>query len=185
MASCGAVADVETSSYRPGQTALIAKVPDAEPLVSGWRRQFDTAAAAGVPAHVTVLYPFLDCSVITASVVGELQEIIGGYPAFSVRFPECRRFPHVLYLAPVPDARFRAVTAAVAARWPEAPPYGGQFEEVVPHVTVAHGQDGRVFDKIEASLSQRLPIAAHVSAIQLLVFTGEQWHEERSFPLGR
>jgi hypothetical protein len=38
-----------------GQTALIAKVPDAEPLVSSWRRQFDTAAAAGVPAHVTVL----------------------------------------------------------------------------------------------------------------------------------
>jgi hypothetical protein len=55
LASCAFMANAEASVYRVGQTALIAKVPDAEPLISSWRRQFDTTAAGRVPAHVTVL----------------------------------------------------------------------------------------------------------------------------------
>ena len=42
-----------------GQTALVVAVPSAEPVVARLRASYDVAAAYGVPAHVTVLYPFL------------------------------------------------------------------------------------------------------------------------------
>jgi hypothetical protein len=41
------------------ETALLLPVPAAEPAVSRHRARFDVAARDGVPAHVTVLYPFL------------------------------------------------------------------------------------------------------------------------------
>ena len=49
------------------------------------------------------------------------------------------RFPRVLYLAPEPAAPFVELTQAIAARWPDHQPYGGEFDSVVPHVTVVNG----------------------------------------------
>ena len=173
------------TSYQIGQTALIAVVPEAEPIVGSWRDQFDIAASAGVPAHVTVLFPFLGHNAIDPDTVARLRQIFARHRAFPVQFPERRRFPGVLYLAPQPETQFRALTSAVAERWPDAPPYGGQFDDIVPHLTVAHGQELGVLDKVEACLSTRLPVSAYISAVQLLTFTGESWREERRFKLGR
>lgn len=89
----------------------------------------------------------------------------------------------MLYLAPESDDQFRALTLAVADRWPEAPPYGGQFAEVIPHLTVAHGQEPSVLDAVEADLSSRLPVTTRVSSVQLLVFDGILWRERADFAL--
>jgi ABC-type molybdate transport system substrate-binding protein len=51
----------------------------------------------------------------------------------------------------------RALTETIAMRWPEAPPYGGQFIEVITHLTVAHSQHPKVFDEVEAALACQLP----------------------------
>ena len=40
------------------RTGLIVEVPDAELVVAHWREQLDPHAMLGVPAHVTVLFPF-------------------------------------------------------------------------------------------------------------------------------
>ncbi|MFI0716367.1 2'-5' RNA ligase family protein [Streptomyces inhibens] len=61
-----------------------------------------------------------------------------------------RAFDRVLYLVPEPDAELRRLTEVIADQWPEAPPYGGQFTEIVPHLTVADGQDDAVLDEIES-----------------------------------
>src|SRR5262245_31356654 len=45
--------------YRSGQTALVAVIQEAEPMVGAWRSRLDPSAAAGVPAHVSGLSPFL------------------------------------------------------------------------------------------------------------------------------
>ncbi|MEV0353089.1 2'-5' RNA ligase family protein [Nonomuraea sp. NPDC050680] len=158
-------------------------VREAEPLVGGWRRRFDSSARAGVPAHVTVLFPFLDIDRIGPAVIDDLSVLIGEHSPFAVRFDTCRRFPEVLYLAPTPEQPFRALTEAVVARWPEAPPYGGQFAEVIPHLTVAHGQQAQVFHEVEAALTPRLPITAHVSSVSLFVSDGTRWHQHVEFPL--
>ncbi|WUD77255.1 2'-5' RNA ligase family protein [Streptomyces sp. NBC_00510] len=169
--------------YRAGETALIVKVPEAEPVVGSWRERFDASVGAGVPAHVSVLYPFLSQDRVGDQVLGVLGELFGSHSAFDLHFRRCGHFPGVLYLAPESDDQFRALTLAVANRWPEAPPYGGRFAEVIPHLTVAHGQEASVLDAVEADLAGRLPVTTHVSSVQLLVFDGIVWRERADFAL--
>ncbi|MFJ4011308.1 2'-5' RNA ligase family protein [Streptomyces sp. NPDC090026] len=173
----------ESGRYRAGQTALLTTVAEAEPLVEHWRRRFDASAAAGVPAHVTALFPFLDINLISAAVIADLATLIAGHDPFAVRFGECGRFPDVLYLAPAPDRPLRALTESIAARWPEAPPYGGQFAGVIPHLTVAHGQPSRVFDEVEEELAHRLPVTATISSVSLFVSDGRSWRHHTEFPM--
>jgi 2'-5' RNA ligase len=162
---------------------LLATVAEAEPLVEHWRRRFDASAAAGIPAHVTVLFPFLNIELISPAVIGDLATLIAGHGPFTVRFDECGRFPNVLYLAPTPGQPLCALTESIAARWPEAPPYGGQFAEVIPHLTVAHEQPPRVLDEVEAALANRLPATATISSVSLFVTDGHSWRHHAEFPM--
>jgi hypothetical protein len=50
----------------PTQSAVLVPVPEAERAVSRHRARLDAAAALGVPAHVTVLFPFVPPSEIAA-----------------------------------------------------------------------------------------------------------------------
>lgn len=173
------------SAERPqsGETALVVLVPEAEPVVSRWRLQLDPAAAEGVPAHVTVLYPFLDRARIDDRVLTRLDGIAALWPAFDVRFAACARFPEVLYLAPEPGAPFRLMTADIVREWPEAPPYGGRFADVVPHLTVGDGADPALLDLAEAAVRPRLPVVSRVAALSLLAQAGDRWLVDRSFAL--
>ncbi|MFI7005351.1 2'-5' RNA ligase family protein [Streptomyces sp. NPDC050145] len=178
------MADDSTSDFQAGRTGLIVRIPEAEPAVRAWRERFDPSARAGVPAHVTVLFPFLDESRIDALVHAALANVLGSHPAFDLRFERCGRLPGVLYLAPEPDTPLRRLTEAIAERWPEAPPYGGRFAEIVPHLTIAQGQEDAALEEIEADLAGRLPFTARVSSVELIVHDGTKWQERASFALG-
>ncbi|WP_435602225.1 2'-5' RNA ligase family protein [Streptomyces sp. bgisy130] len=177
------MADDSTSRFQAGQSGLIVRVPDAELVVRAWRERFDPSARAGVPAHITVLFPFLGESRIDERVCSALTDVLGRHHAFDLRFERCGRFPGVLYLAPEPDAELRRLTEVIADQWPEAPPYGGQFTEIVPHLTVADGQDDAVLDEIEADLLSKLPFTSSVSSVDLMVHDGVKWQEGASFAL--
>lgn len=166
-----------------GRTGLIVKIPEADPAVRAWRERLDPSAGVGVPAHVTVLFPFLDERRIDSDTRTALGEVIGRHRPFETRFARCGGFPGILYLAPEPEAPFRRLTEAIADRWPEAPPFGGQFDDVVPHLTVAQGQDTAVLAEVETDLRRRLPVTASVSAVELMVYDGARWRLRASFPL--
>ncbi|MCD9879473.1 2'-5' RNA ligase family protein [Streptomyces guryensis] len=176
------MADEESGRFKAGQTALVVPVPEAEPLVRPWRDRFDPAARAGVPAHVTVLFPFLPASVVDAGTFADLDEIFGRHRSFEVRFEESGRFPGVCFLAPTPDAPFRRLTEAVVDRWPQAPPYGGKYDPH-PHLTVAQGQDDVTLDEIEAGLRPALPFTARVPTVDLVAHDGTHWRHRGSFAL--
>ena len=61
--------------YETGRSAIVVPVPDAEPAVGTWRARYDSSAAFGMPAHITVLYPFLPEDRLTQDVVDRLTEI--------------------------------------------------------------------------------------------------------------
>ncbi len=169
--------------YRAGQTALVAVIHEAEPMVGAWRSRLDPSAAAGVPAHVAVLSPFLAAAQVDDAVVGELTNLFGAQPRFHVRFTEFRRSPGVLYLAPDPDEPFRALAGVLATRWPEALPQGWRLADVKPHLTVAYDQPTPVLDEVEASLTADLPIAAAITAVALFVHDGSRWRQPMAFDL--
>ena len=62
------------------QSALIVSIPEAEEAVALHRAQFDDAAAFGIPAHVTVLFPFMPPSKVNAHVIGTLAAAISTVP---------------------------------------------------------------------------------------------------------
>ncbi|MFJ6759440.1 MULTISPECIES: 2'-5' RNA ligase family protein [unclassified Streptomyces] len=179
------MADDSTSVFEAGQTGLVVRIPEAEPVARAWRERLDPSAHDGVPAHVTVLFPFLDESRVDEHVHAALADLLGRHQAFDLRFAKCGRFPDVLYLVPEPDTGLRQLTRAIADRWPEAPPYGGRFAEVVPHLTIAQGRSGAaVLEEIEAGLADGLPFTSHVSSVELMVHDGTGWQERASFALG-
>lgn len=130
-----------------------------------------------------MLFPFLQEARIDAHVCAAIAEILAGHVAFDVRFETCGRFPGILYLVPEPDWQLRQLTQAIADRWPEAPPFGGRFTDLVPHLTVAHHPDPAALDEIEAALTGALPIAARASAVSLMVYDGRIWRQRASFAL--
>ena len=56
------------------------------------------------------------------------------------------------YLAPDPPEPFSRLTEAIVERWPDYPPYEGIHETVIPHLTVAYGDDA-LLTEIEADVT--------------------------------
>jgi 2'-5' RNA ligase len=155
--------------------------------ISRLRRRWDRAARAGAQPHVTVLYPFLPTSRLTAEVRATLVEIAAGVAPFDVTFADVRRFEDgVVWIEPAPSAAFRALTDAVVARWPDHPPYGGLFDEVIPHLTVVEMDgDGPPLEAIEAQVAAALPFGARAERLELWrQDAGGQWRPHWRLRLG-
>jgi 2'-5' RNA ligase superfamily len=166
------------------QSAVVVPVPAAEPVVRGWRQRYDASARLGMPAHVTLLYPFLSAERLTAAALARLRGLCAERPAIDSEFIGTGRFPGVLYLAPDPPEPYRELTEAITATWPEAPPYGGAFDSVIPHLTVADGAAESRLAVIERDLARQLPVSAHLSEARLFVFDGTRWRVQARLPFG-
>jgi hypothetical protein len=153
------------------QSAVLVPVPEAERAVGGHRHRLDRAAAWGVPAHVTVLYPFVPPPAITTTVIAVLADAVGSVSAFGCEFAATAWFgEEVVWLAPRPGEPFRALTRAVSAAFPGYLPYGGVYDDVVPHLTVGDRPAGGVSElrAAEADVLRWLPIEARVSRVWLM-----------------
>ncbi len=172
---------------QPTETAVVVPVPTAEATVGRWRSQLDPSAGWGVLAHVTVLYPFLPPDRIDEAVLAALGEVVGSVPAFDVEFTQVQWFGDtVVWLAPEPADPFRALTAAVAQRFPEAPPYGGEHGEVLPHLTVGNGAPLGLLREAAREVAAHLPIRMAVRHVQVLQGTAapNSWTTVADLPLG-
>jgi hypothetical protein len=169
------------------ESALAVLFPEAEALVGDLRRRYDPSAAFGAPPHVTVLVPFAPPDEIDEAVLADLRDLFAGVPAIETVFREARRFPRTLYLAPEPEERFRDLTERVVARWPAHPPYGGVFDDVIPHLTVADGVDEDVLEACRARVEPGLPLRAIAREVRLLVGANEPpgWTVRGRFAMGR
>ena len=164
------------------RSALIVAVPEVEPLVGDWRLRYDNASL-GVPAHVTLLFPFVPAAQLDDVLLGELEALFAAQVPFSVQFSRVARFPEVAWLAPDPPEPFRRLTELIVELYPAYLPYEGAHDEVIPHLTVAVG-DAALHDEVEDALSPSLPIAAEVREVVLLE-EGEDghWQTRARFPL--
>ena len=165
------------------RSAVLVQVPEAEPVVGEWRRRYTLDAPAGIPAHVTILFPFFEPALL-GKVTTRLAEIVAGTPAFDLAFRRTARWPEILYLEPDPAEPFFALTRALEHEWPDYPPYGGTHETIVPHLTVAESPDPAVLDRVAASVQPGLPIRTRVREATLFVEDREgRWHEDSRLPL--
>jgi 2'-5' RNA ligase len=166
------------------ETALLVPVPAAEPIVETHRLAHDPVAQLGIPAHITVLYPFIEPDALDMAVERAVADVLRPFEAFAFELGDVRCFDDgVLYLAPEPVEQFIALTRAFGARWPDYPPYGGAFPDVVPHLTVAM-LGGAPVAELAEELRASLPIAGRVDEVWLM--EGEEgggWTQRGVFPL--
>jgi 2'-5' RNA ligase len=168
---------VSYGGYMPGalRSTVIVPVPEAAEVVDPWReRTCNDKPSIGVPAHVTLVFPFVPAERLEQGVIASLAEIVGGERAFGFALRVPARFPTTLYLAPEPALPFVRLTEAIVRRFPEHPPYEGAFDTIVPHLAVAEG-DGALMDEAEADVARNLPIVSVAREALLLEEVEPDW----------
>lgn len=169
------------------RSGLVVVVPESEDLLAEHRSRLDATAALGVPAHVTVLFPFLRSDDIDAPVVRRLTALFEDVDPFAYRFDRTNWFgDDVLWLAPDDPEPFSRLTRTVFAAFPAYPPFQGQFGDSVPHLTVGHGHSRTVLEQAERAVLPRLPVTGFASAVSLLVrhAGSARWSRHTDFGLG-
>ena len=113
--------------------------------------------------------------------------MIARHHAFGYALERIETFPGVVWLAPEPDARFRALMSAVHAAFPGYPPYGGGHHEVIPHATLtscAPEELDAAVARLEPRVSSLLPVDGCADAVTLLVEEElDRWRERLRFTL--
>lgn len=176
--------DYQVYAYRvmPLESAIIIPVPAAEPAVQASRLLYDPVATRGVPAHITLLYPFAPPSRISRESEA-LREVFSTVAAFNFSLTEVRRFPTAAYLHPEPVSTFTQLIEILTKRWPEFPPYGGTFAKVIPHLTVADRADVEVLDRVQQQIQPSLPILARATEVWILCSDEKNmWSRTEAFP---
>jgi 2'-5' RNA ligase superfamily len=171
----------------PGpRSGLIVEIPEAEPAVARHRERLDANARLGIPAHITVLFPFMPPGVIGPAALAELEHLFAAVSRFRFQLDRTDWFgDEVLWLAPRDPGPFRALTRRVVAAFPAFPPYQGQFGDSVPHLTVGHGHPVTDLRAAEESVRAHLPIDAQATTVALVTqqSAGGQWTKAAAFPL--
>ncbi len=163
-----------TSSGRR-QSAILVPVPAAEPIVDRWRQAHDPVAPAGVPAHITLIVPWLPPEEITDADLEELAASVGEDRAFDFELIDIGWFGrNVLWLEPYPAEGFRSLTNRLADRF-ATPPWDDEFDEVVPHLTVGHAGDGDELRPVADALRLSLPVKCRAEELWVMVGDGLRW----------
>ena len=168
------------------ESAFSVRVPEAEALVGGLRNRFDASVHLGVPAHITILVPFMPPEAISAAVLAEVREAICKVPAFAFSLSKVARFPATAYLEPEPAEPFIALTEALVQKFPQFPPFRGEHSSIVPHLTVANGNAGEaamVATELAATMKAHGPIHSRCSTVVLIENSSGRWKEMHVFAL--
>ncbi|MFC8130770.1 2'-5' RNA ligase family protein [Streptomyces sp. NPDC057302] len=169
----------------PGTTAVLALLPDADPLLELAAQVDPGVVRPGVPAHATLLYPWLPADRIGARDLERLRAALvraapgGGH--VPLRLTEVEQAGGFVGI-PVPE--LHALATAVRTAFPEQVPYGGRFGQDPPvHVTLSLDATAPTAADIARRVTGRLPIRAEVSAVHVVALTPDGWHGLAELPL--
>ena len=114
------------------------------------------------------------------------RDIARAVRAFNYRLAELRRFPVALYLAPAPGRLLRRADRRGVPRLSRLPAVRRKIRRVVPHVTVAHG-DEPLLCEIEVELRIALATAGGrarraASELVLIENSSGRWEEMQLLP---
>ncbi len=131
------------------QTLVSALVIPAPPpvaaFVEAFRREHPGQDSYALPPHITVMWPFISPGTLSSGpdeallrrTADRLRRVCREIQPFTVVLDRYGTFPGgVLYLAPRDPAPIVALHKRILAEFPEYPPYGGEYGEYVPHMTL-------------------------------------------------
>jgi len=135
--------------------ALLLITPAAEPLVGSWRADHDWAATSGIPAHVTIRFPFLPPAEWEAAREGSGLARFLPLPVTLARLEDR---PGALVIVVAPDVGLRRMTEAAGTAWPHLPPHRDNRSDLAYHVTVVRTADASVRAAAWEAIEPHLPL---------------------------
>lgn len=163
-------------------TGLVLLTPEVDPVVDRWRRRYDPVASFGMPAHVTVLYPWMRFAEITAEDRAALADLCCALPVIEMTFERFGRFDQTLWLDPQPAAPIIELVERVVRRWPKFPPFGGAFPDIVAHLTLADRQNPTTMTDVVGDVGPRLPLRSTATVLSLMRLESRRWFVDSQFP---
>jgi 2'-5' RNA ligase len=151
------------------------------------RRRLVHNAPDGVPAHMTLLHPFVEPDEADPEVRRRLGAVAARHRPFDYRLSGMATWPLAVYVAVRPVEPFVRLQRELQSAFPEFPiyrePAGFRF---VPHITIADrdhvAEPGLAAERAWTAL----PRPARATAIELIgTDTGGRWRLIWRLPLGR
>ena len=168
------------------ETAVAIVLDDACPQLEPVRAEFHAhSVAAGIPLHVTLLYPFAPPDQVDEA---PLREFFERREAFTLTLVELGEWPRVVYAVPEPRDHLLATMRALWETFPEYPPYGGEIADPLPHATLSELEKGEsqadVVAGIRAKTQSLFPLTCAIRDVALLEeHAPDRWRERRRFSL--
>lgn len=75
------------------------------------------------------------------------------------------------------------LTEAVIGNWPDFPYYGGVYDNIEPHLSLAFG-DADLLTPLAETVAELMPLTVVINQVGLLVGPHEAMTVSHSFPLG-
>jgi 2'-5' RNA ligase len=170
----------------PGATALVVPVRAADPVIGEHRRAHTPSGKQGMPAHATLLAPFIHASRLDSLDRHRLSDTVGRFPAFDLRLSAFGTFEHIgcLWLAPQPRKQFVEMTKALLEIYPEVEYPPESAAEIVPHVTIGSRLTEEQQEEIKRELQPKLPIRGRVDRVVLYERDAKGgWRARQTFAL--
>jgi hypothetical protein len=131
------------------------------------------------------MYPFLPLAEMGTSTIGVLTALFTRQAAVEVEFSQCCRDRGFLFLRPTPLQEVVALADRLRQQWPRLTPYDGLYgENVEPHLTIAIGAEVPDAERLEATVSEELPLVTTLREAWLVAAEGGQWTLRERFPFG-
>ena len=171
------------------RSALVVVAAEAEAVVGDSRLRYGREAVErGLPAHLTILFPFVPATEIDDGLLEGLRQLYAPIGSFAYDLASVEAFPDAAWLAPRPAEPFHELVEITRQAFPALPPYGDPDLAVVPHCTIGTDDDP---DRVEAMvrelqgvLGPRLPIRCRSDEVVLLCEgAGGTWARRAAFPL--
>ncbi|MET9609572.1 2'-5' RNA ligase family protein [Streptomyces sp. NPDC006512] len=163
-----------------GTTAIVIELPTANVLLEAARQVNPALVRPGLPAHVTLLYPFVPAAELGDDTDGAVLRLAGALPPTDVVL---RRTVTAPGFVAVDAAELGPAVRTFHDAWPHLRPYSGRFgESPSAHVTVALGGDDAEARQVSDRLGRLLPLRARAEAAHVVVLTDRGWRRRLSAP---
>lgn len=122
------------------ETALLILPPRQVQVFSyPLREAYDSEAAGSqLPAHITLLYPFVAPDQIEGT-IPKLERLLSDFPPFELTLDQYGRFEGTIFLEASDPSPVLKLYEYLSREFPEFPVYEGEFgPNLHPHLTLAH-----------------------------------------------
>lgn len=153
-----------------GHSVLAVPVAALDTVIKERTARYDASFVSTDPdfihAHITVLAPW--AAQPTADDFALVERVAHAVRPFDIKLSQLSEFPDgIIHLVPEPDLELRELASRLATAFPQFPPYGGRYANVIPHLTLDRRSATVTRAIVRASIGHLLPLTVTVDRIDL------------------